>query len=1052
MHIAEAIYENIIEVGAEPVVLITNTLPPEHEGVLSFQDALRYYFMDSGKSAVGCIINTIGMSLTVLSQPGEGSGARDESVFEITGIPVLQGLQAYFSYDTWLDSLAGIDSMALCSSVYMTEFDGQLITFPIATKEKEETPYGTRLVTTPIKERMNKICTLARNWALLGMKEAQEKKVAVILHNIPPRNDMIGSAYGLDTPVSVFNMVSSLEESGVITDYKFEDGKDIIDRIINGLSNDERWLSEEEMLEKAVATVSAEQYQGWFDGFGENVKQKMVEDWGDPPGEFMAIGDEILVPGIINGNVFIGLQPTRALAEKAEEAYHSTDFVCPHQYIAYYKWIEHVFKADVIVHVGTHGTLEWLPGKEIGLSDQCYPDLAIGCMPHVYVYNVSVTGEGMQAKRRSYAALIGHMVPSMVDGGVYDELAEMDELITAYYHARQAVPKNMPVLYEQIWELAVKLNLHMDLKIEERPDNNPESMNDFVEALHLWISEIKTSEVRDGLHILGEVPKQERFSNLIKLMVRIRNGEVPSLREALCERAGLDSDDLIDNGKDIMPDGRTKRMLLEDIDEQGRSIFNELAKIDFDPLSFAEIAPSGKLYEVLKYACEFIAPNLRKVDNELVSWIKGTNGEFISPGPSGNPSRGNANIMPTGRNFYSIDPGAVPSRTAWIVGQGLAQQMLDRELKSTGQYPESVAIVVYAGDTMKTYGEDLAEVLYLLGIKPVWLGNTNRVIGLETIPVEELGRPRVDVTLRISGLFRDTFPNLIERIEDAVLLAAGLQEPHEMNYVRKHIDEEMMEMLANGEDRESAFERASARIFGCPPGGYGAGVDLLIESKKWNENADLGNIYIQWSGHAYGRKIHGAMYQDQLRVRLSKTTVTIKNDPSIEGDMLDSDDYFVYHGGLVAAVRTTSGNAPGSYVGNTADVSHIYSHDINEETARIMRARINNPKWLKGLKAHGYKGAQEISAMVDIVFGWDATADVVENWMNDEITKNFVLNKETHDWINEVNPWAMIAITERLLEAYQRGMWDASEEVLQQLRDIYIDAEGLMDRAIEPAK
>lgn len=433
----------------------------------------------------------------------------------------------------------------------------------------------------------------------------------------------------------------------------------------------------------------------------------------------------------------------------------------------------------------------------------------------------------------------------------------------------------------------------------------------------------------------------------------------------------------------------------------------------------------------------------------MAAFRQGVAGAFLPPGPSGNPSRGNAGILPTGRNFYSIDPATIPSRAAWKIGCDLARQMLERECKEKGCLPESVAIVVYAGDTMKTRGDDLGEILYLLGIRPVWLGNTDRVIDLEAIPLEELGRPRIDVTLRISGLFRDTFPNLIERIEDAVNLVAALEEPPEQNFLRKHIGEEIGELMTEGFTRAQAFDRASARIFGCPPGTYGAGVDTLVNSRKWESKADLGNIYIRYSGHAYGKRLHGEAWGEQFARRLSKTSVTIKNEPSVELDMLDSDDFYIYHGGLIAAVETASKEKPRSYSASTAAPSHVETMTVQEDTARIMRSRIQNPKWLEGLKRHGYKGAQEVSAMVDIVFGWDATSDNIEDWMYDGITEQFVINEENRKWLEEVNPWAVHQIAERLLEAQMRGMWHADEEVLKQLRELYQETEGTIEEILE---
>lgn len=1054
MDTADALYREIEAQGAFPILLVTNILPPDTKKGLGLTEALAHYLTPYADA----VINTTGMSISVLSSPGDGSKVREESIFEPMGLPVFQAMQTYYTRAQWEESLAGLDSMMLSACVYQPEFDGQIITYPICTREQVKTPYGVRHVFAPIQERIQKLVRLACNYGKLRHIPCNERKVAVIFHNMPPRNDTIGCAFGLDTPASVFRMVERLKTEGVYLEYEFRDGQDIIERIIRGLSNDSRWLPPEEMKKRSQALVSGELYRSWFSEFGEKVRQKMTKDWGEPPGTFMTVEDELLVPGIINGNVFIGLQPPRALEEQAEASYHSTDLVCPHQYLAFYKWIEQVFGANVIVHVGTHGTIEWLPGKEIAMSKDCYPDIAIGCLPHLYPYNIAVTGEGMQAKRRTSAVLIGHLIPSMQESGTYGELEAIDDKVDEYYHMLQAQPGKLTELTEEIWELAVKLSLHMDLSQEEKP--GPEEMQEFIERLHLWISKLKCSQVRDGLHVLGEVPRGELFQNLCRLLVRVPNGNVPSIRQAMGVFYGVDSDELMDQPGHIRTDGRTNQMLLEELDEQGRLVFQELDEAGYQEKMIEPVLERLKaqrkgngsargLEKCLSYVCNVIVPRIQRTGEELTAFEQGVTGGFLSPGPSGNPSRGNAEILPTGRNFYSVDPATIPSRAAWKIGCDLARQMLERERKEKGCLPESVAIVVYAGDTMKTRGDDLGEILYLLGIRPVWLGNTDRVIDLEVIPLEELGRPRIDVTLRISGLFRDTFPNLIERIEDAVNLVAALEEPPEQNFLRKHIGEEIGELMTEGFAREQAFDRASARIFGCPPGTYGAGVDTLVNSRKWESKADLGNIYIRYSGHAYGKKLHGEAWGEQFARRLSKTSVTIKNEPSVELDMLDSDDFYIYHGGLIAAVETASKEKPRSYSASTADPSHVETMTVQEDTARIMRSRIQNPKWLEGLKRHGYKGAQEVSAMVDIVFGWDATSDNIEDWMYDGIAEQFVMNEENRKWMEEVNPWAVHQIAERLLEAQMRDMWHADEEMLEQLRELYQETEGNIEEILE---
>lgn len=1054
METADALYREIERQGAFPVVLVTNILPPGTKEGMGLEEALAHYI----SPCADALINTTGMSVSVLASPGDGSQVREKSIFEPVGIPVFQAMQTYYNREEWEKSLAGLDSMMLSCCVYQPEFDGQIITYPVCTRELTETPYGKEHRFLPILERIEKLTRLACNYARLRHMPEQEKKVAIIFHNMPPRNDTIGCAFGLDTPESVYRMVKKLQEKGVYLEYEFQDGQDIIQRIIRGLSNDARWLSQEEMRRRSAAMVSGEQYREWFAGFSKKVRDKMTEDWGEAPGTFLEVDGDLLVPGIINGNVFIGLQPPRALEEQAEAAYHSIDLVCPHQYLAFYRWVEEVFGANAIVHVGTHGTIEWLPGKEIAMSRDCYPDLAIGCLPHFYPYSIGVTGEGMQAKRRTSAGLIGHLIPSMQESGTYGELEDLDEKLDSYYHALQAEPLKAPLLADEIWELAVSQNLHMDLGQKEKPAG--EEMKEFLGRLHIWISRVKSSQVRDGLHILGEAPKGDLMKNMARLLVRVPNGTIPSLTQALGQLCGEDTEELLADPSFLRENGETNQRVLDRLNQLGRQIFDLLEAEDYredgvDSI-LAKIEEPGQnargreeLRKCLIYVCRTVVPRILQTPAEMQTFADGIDGMFLIPGPSGNPSRGNAEILPTGRNFYSVDPSTIPGRGAWKIGRQLGEQLLQREMETKGKLPESVAIVVYAGDTMKTRGDDLGEILWLLGVRPVWLGNTDRVIDLEVIPLEELGRPRIDVTLRISGLFRDTFPNLIERIEDAVNRIAALEEPPEQNYLRKHIQEEIGDLMKAGFTREQAFTRSSARIFGCPPGTYGAGVDTLINSRKWENKEDLGKIYMRYSGHAYGKNLHGEAWEEQFTRRLAKTSVTIKNEPSVELDMLDSDDFYIYHGGLIAAVETASGAKPESYSASTADPDHVETMTVKEDTARIMRSRILNPKWVEGLKRHGYKGAQEISAMVDISFGWDATSDNIEDWMYDRITENFMLNEENRKWMEEVNPWAVHQIAERLLEAQMRGMWNADEEMLEQLRELYQSTEGEIEEILE---
>jgi cobaltochelatase CobN len=680
----------------------------------------------------------------------------------------------------------------------------------------------------------------------------------------------------------------------------------------------------------------------------------------------MTADGAILLPGILNGNLFIGLQPPRAFEEKAEEAYHSTDLVCPWQYLAFYRWIENSFAADVIIHLGTHGTLEWLPGKEKGLSGECFPDLAIGALPHLYPYIIDVPGEGAQAKRRSAAVIIDHLIPSMRESGLYGDLLAIEEGITAYRHAKENDPGKVRSAAALIWKLAAAQHFDRDLCVGEAAFmREPEPC---IEKLHSLLETIRCSKIKDGLHIFGMVPRGERYDNLVALLTELRKDD-PALARQKLDATG----------------------------------------------------------------------------DELRCFIRGMEGRFVPPGGSGAPSRGNINILPTGRNFYMIDPRAIPSRAAWETGGVLAQQLLERSTADTGSLPETVAIVVYAGETIKTFGDDIAEILRLYGVRPLWIDGTNHVSGLEIIPLEELKRPRIDVVARISGLFRDMFPNLGDMIDDAVRMIADLDEGPDDNFVKKHILADIEKLRSQGSGEHEARELAGLRVFGCPPGNYGAGLDSMINSGKWESDADLAKVYVNWSAHGYGKKIHGEKLPDLFMRRLESCSVTVKNISSWESDMLDDDDYYNYHGGLISAVKAASGKTPASYSTNCADPERPETRSIQEDAARIMRARIGNPLWIQGLQEHGFRGAQEFSAMVDFVFGWDAAAGIIEDWMYDSIADAYLLDKDLREWIRQNNPYALRAMSGRLLEAAQRGMWNAGEETLEKLRNIYLETEGALE-------
>ena len=428
-------------------------------------------------------------------------------------------------------------------------------------------------------------------------------------------------------------------------------------------------------------------------------------------------------------------------------------------------------------------------------------------------------------------------------------------------------------------------------------------------------------------------------------------------------------------------------------------------------------------------------PRLARTTDELDHTLHALSGGFIPAGPSGSPLRGLVNVLPTGRNFYTVDPRAVPSRLAWDTGVRMADSLLERHVAETGEHPQSVGLSVWGTSAMRTSGDDIAEVLALLGVRPVWDAASRRVTDLEVIDLDELGRPRIDVTVRISGFFRDAFPHVVEMLDDAVRLVAALDEPDDRNFVRAHAQADLEE---HGDER-----RATTRIFGSRPGSYGAGILPLMEAGNWRDDGDLAEVYTQWGGYAYGRDLDGREAADDMRTAYRRITVAAKNIDTREHDIADSDDYFQYHGGMIATVRALTGRAPRAYVGDSTVPDVVRTRSLEEETARVFRARVVNPRWIAAMKRHGYKGAFELAATVDYLYGFDATAGVVKDWMYDTLAREYVLDEDTQQFMREANPWALRGIVERLHEAADRGLWEEPDaEVMAAMQQVYLDVEG----------
>ncbi len=770
-----------------------------------------------------------------------------------------------------------------------------------------------------------------------------------------------------------------------------------------------------------------------------------------------------MFPGIDLGGVLVTVQPPRGFGSDPIGTYHAPDVPPPHHYLAFYRWLDRGWGADAVVHVGKHGTLEWLPGKANALSAACHPDAALGDLPFVYPFVVNDPGEGTQAKRRTHAVIIDHLVPPMTRAESTDDVARLETLLDAYAAAQAMDPGKLPALRTQVWELLVEAEIHRDLGLGEDGDAvAADEFDDMVLHVDGYLCALKDAQIRGGLHVLGLAPEGEALVDLVLAITRLPQGTVPALRATVARDLGFEPS--TERRHEVDKIEAECRARVEALAARGWALTSPVREADRDAISPADLVVpatrsagkssrrvgrptsptrpadladpadpadpadlAGLVDPTERWICERLVPALRATPDEVGNSLAALDGRYVPAGPSGAPTRGSAHVLPTGRNFYSVDPKALPSPLSWEVGQALAAALVERHVAETGAPPTTVGLVLWGTAAMRTSGDDAAEALALLGVRPVWDGDSGRVTGLEPIPVAELGRPRIDVTLRISGFFRDALPHLVDLLDDAVRLVAGLDEDPADNPVR-----------AAGTD--------DARIWGPPPGGYGTGILPLIERGSWRTDADLAEVYLAWSGFAYGRGRAGEPAPEAMRRRFAAIEVAVKNQDNREHDIFDSDDYLQDHGGMIAAVRALSGRAPRSWFGDTSNPASPRVRALAEEAARVVRSRVLNPRWIDAMRRHGYKGAFELAATVDYLFGYDATAQVVEDWMYERVTESYVGDPEVRRFFEESNPWALRAIAERLLEADRRGMWGASDRARKTLVDAVLEAEGWEER------
>ncbi len=1002
---------------------------------------------------IDLILNTTSFSLASLE-----AETPQVELWEKLDVPVFQVILSGSGREQWEAGFNGLTPRDIAMNVALPEVDGRIITRAVSFKalKSQNSLLQTDVINyEPVVSRIEFVADLAASWVKLRHTTPKNRKIALILANYPNRDGRIANGVGLDTPASCIEILKALKLAGYDVENIPQTGEELIKLLTAGVTND----VEGYCLRDVRQSLDLDAYKVEFNGLPELVQAGIINRWDLPTESFP-------ISGVQFGNVFVGIQPARGYDRDPSLNYHAPDLEPPHSYLAFYRWVTKHFGADAIVHVGKHGNLEWLPGKSVALSENCYPEAVLGAIPHLYPFIVNDPGEGSQAKRRAQAVIIDHLTPPMTRAQLYGSLHKLEGLIDEYYEAQNLDPSRLKAISDRITELIVQENLHQDLGIDaSRLDEF--ALAAFLNTADGYLCELKEAQIRDGLHVFGNCPQGNQLRDLIVAIARNPSAGRVGLTRAIAFDWNLDFDPLmVDFGwkfeSGVIEPQSTQRSQREERKEEGVKQELKNCRIVGDVVEVIEgyaaelvglIIDNGDSPGVgdatnkeLIWIRDCLLPKLRKTDQEIINLLRGLDGKYVASGASGAPTRGKPEVLPTGRNFYSVDIRAIPTETAWDVGSKAAEVLIERYTQEHGEYPQTLGLSVWGTSTMRTGGDDIAEALALLGVKPVWDGVSRRVVDFEILPVSILGRPRVDVTLRISGFFRDAFPNLIDLFDSAVNAIANLTEEEEQNPLAAKVKSETAIWSSQGLTGEEATRRASYRIFGSKPSAYGAGLQGLIESQNWENQEDLARAYINWSAYAYTRSSAGKSAPEAFSQRLSNMQIVLQNQDNREHDILDSDDYYQFQGGLTAAVKSISKKTPETYFGDNSQTQNPKIRKLNEEITRVYRSRVVNPKWIAGAMRHGYKGAFEMSATLDYLFAFDATANCVADFMYQGIADAYLFDAKVQEFIQEKNPWVLRDMAERLLEANQRGLWENVESpTLDKLRCLVNEAEGVIE-------
>jgi cobaltochelatase CobN len=930
--------------------------------------------------------------------------------------PVFQVVLSGGSEAAWADGLSGLSARDIAMNVALPEVDGRILSRAVSFKGEA---YFDAATECPIAayaargDRIDFVAQLAANQARLRHTNAAERKVALVLANYPNKDGRLANGVGLDTPAATVHCLNLLAGAGyTVRDIPAESDA-LMQQVLAGPTN---WLTDRTSRAGGVRLALAD-YLSAYSELPWEVKQKIEDQWGAPESDPF-YGDGGFALSVLEfGNVVVGVQPARGYNIDPTETYHSPDLVPPHNYLAFYFWLRHCFGAQVITHMGKHGNLEWLPGKALALSETCIPEVVLGPMPHVYPFIVNDPGEGTQAKRRAQAVIIDHLTPPLTRAETYGPLRDLEALVDEYFEAAGVDPRRISHLRREILSLSQSSGLDKDVGMSGDEDGD-------LAKLDAYLCELKEAQIRDGLHIFGQSPEAGLARDLVAALVRVPRGQGlgadASLIRALAADFGFDAlDEATESRFDPLDcdmaatwAGPRPAVLQQISEDSWRSNGDTVERLELLTLALIDgaEAPGPRSSAVLQGIRDHVAPIVAACGPaEGAGLLTALAGQFVAPGPSGAPTRGRLDTLPTGRNFFSVDSRAVPTPTAWALGWKSANLLIEKHLQTHGDWPRTMLLTAWGTANMRTGGDDIAQCLALMGVKPRWDAANRRVTGFEVLPQSVLGRPRVDVTLRVSGFFRDAFPQLIALVDSAARAVMALDEPEDLNPAAAR---------ARIEGSEGQF-----RVFGSKPGAYGAGLQAMIDERLWGNKADLAEAYLEWGSYAYGKDAEGRAARSSFETRLGQVEAIVQNQDNREHDLLDSDDYYQFEGGAAAAVSTLQGQDRVIYHNDHSRPERPVIRTLDDEIGRVVRSRVVNPKWIDGVKRHGYKGAFEIAATVDYLFAFAATTGAVKGHHFDLVHAAFLEDDDTREFIRDHNAPALREIAQRLEEAIERGLW-----------------------------